>query len=54
MTSVGLSEQLASVVEGLGPSIFRVEGRRIASAVAWAPDLLVTVNAIAGGLKTTG
>ncbi len=47
----GLSEQLAAVVENVGASVLRVEGRRIASAVVWSPDVVVTVASAVAGLK---
>lgn len=47
----GLSEQLATVVENVGASVFRVEGRRIASAVAWSPEVVVTVASAVAGLS---
>lgn len=47
-----LSADLSGAVQQLGPSIFRVEGRRIATALVWGPQLLLTPAPVVAGLST--
>lgn len=47
-----VSEQLGRAVESVAPSIFRVEGRRVASAIAWSDTQLVTVATAVAGLES--
>lgn len=45
-----LSARLAAAVEAAAPSVWRVEGRRGASGVAWSEDRLITVAVAVAGL----
>ena len=46
-----LSALLASAVEAAAPSVWRVEGRRGATGVAWSEDRLITVASAVAGLR---